>query len=221
MADEGTGRILGRDGEQSRARYPDSEGFVERNGQRLFYEVYGEGEQTIFLLPTWSMFHSRHWKMQIPYLARHFRVLAMDGLGNGRSDRPSDPRRYRAVEFARDCLAVMDATGTESAVMVSLSGGARYQLELARLAPERVLGAVFTGPMFPYTPSHLWFMRSKLVWWAFARPAISPQLYRWWGRFSAVLLASGLSGVRRVVRLQSPTGAAFHQGDRRRRGLGA
>ncbi|HTC60298.1 MAG TPA: alpha/beta fold hydrolase [Solirubrobacteraceae bacterium] len=183
---EEPGRIVGRDGEQSRARYPDSEGFVERNGQRLFYEVYGEGEETIFLLPTWSMFHSRHWKMQIPYLARHFRVLTMDGLGNGRSDRPGDPRRYRAVEFARDCLAVMDATGTESAVMVSVSAGARYQLELARLAPERVLGAVFTGPMFPYTPSHLWFMRSKLVWWAFARPAISPRLYRWWGRFSAV-----------------------------------
>src|ERR1700691_1758351 len=125
--------------------------------------------------------------MQIPYLARHLRVLVMDGLGSGRSDRPHDPRRYRAVEFARDCLAVMDATGTESAVTVSLSGGARYQLELARLAPERVLGAVFTGPMFPYTPSHLWFMRSKLFWWAFARPAISPQLYHWWwGRFSAV-----------------------------------
>jgi pimeloyl-ACP methyl ester carboxylesterase/predicted glycosyltransferase len=186
LVDEGTGRIVGRDGEQSRAHYPDSEGFVERAGQRLFYEVYGEGEETIFLLPTWSMFHSRHWKMQIPYLARHFRVLVMDGLGNGRSDRPRDPRRYRAVEFARDCLAVMDATGTESAVTVSLSAGARYQLELARLAPERILAAAFTGPMFPYTPSHLWFMRSKLVWWAFARPAISPQLYRWWGRFSAV-----------------------------------
>jgi pimeloyl-ACP methyl ester carboxylesterase/predicted glycosyltransferase len=185
LVDEGAGRIVGRDGEQSRARYPDEEGFVERSGQRLFYEVYGEGEQTVFLLPTWSMFHSRHWKMQIAYLARHFRVLVMDGLGNGRSDRPRDPRRYRAVEFARDCLAVMDATGTKSAVTVSLSAGARYQLELARLAPERVLGAVFTGPMFPYTPSHLWPMRSKLVWWAFARPAISPRLYRWWGRFSA------------------------------------
>ena len=61
--------------EQSRARYPDSEGFVERDGQRLFYEVYGEGEETIFLLPTWSLVHSRFWKMQIHYLARHFRVL--------------------------------------------------------------------------------------------------------------------------------------------------
>ena len=39
---------VGRDGEQSRARYPDSEGFVERDGQRLFYEVYGEGEETVW-----------------------------------------------------------------------------------------------------------------------------------------------------------------------------
>jgi pimeloyl-ACP methyl ester carboxylesterase/predicted glycosyltransferase len=144
---------IGRDGEQSRARYPDSDGYVERDGQRLFYEVYGEGEETIFLLPTWSVGHSRHWKMQIHYLARHFRVLTMDGLGNGRSDRCRDPKRYAPFEFARDCLAVMDATGTERAVMASLSTGAQYQFELARLAPERVVGAVFIGPLFPYTPS--------------------------------------------------------------------
>ncbi len=169
---------------QSRARYPDSEGFIERDGQRLFYEVYGEGEQTIFLLPTWSLVHALYWKMQIHYLARHFRVLSMDGLGNGRSDRCRDSRRYAPTEFARDCLAVMDASGTERAVMASLSTGAQYQLELARLAPERVLGAVFLGPLFPYTPSHLSFLlhpwaisfsrRFHLpspTWWAHMSPA--------------------------------------------------
>jgi len=46
--------------EQTRARYPDSEGFVERDGVRVFYELYGEGEQTILLMPTWSIVHSRH-----------------------------------------------------------------------------------------------------------------------------------------------------------------
>jgi pimeloyl-ACP methyl ester carboxylesterase/predicted glycosyltransferase len=146
-------RATGRGAEQSRARYPDVEGFVKRDGQSLFYEVYGEGEETIFLLPTWSVVHSRQWKMQIAYFARHFRVLSMDGLGNGRSDRCRDPKRYAPTEFARDCLAVMDETGTERAVMVSLSTGAQYQLELARLAQKRVLGAVFIGPLFPYTLS--------------------------------------------------------------------
>ena len=67
----------------TRARYPETEGFVERDGQRLFYEVYGEGEQTIFLLPTWSFAHSRHWKMQIAYLARHFRVLSWTAWATG------------------------------------------------------------------------------------------------------------------------------------------
>jgi pimeloyl-ACP methyl ester carboxylesterase/predicted glycosyltransferase len=149
--------------EQSRARYPDTDGFVERNGQRLFYEVYGEGQETIFLLPTWSQVHSRHWKMQIDYLARHFRVLSMDGLGNGRSDRCRNPKRYAPAEFARDCLAVMDATNTERAVMASLSTGAQYQIEIARLAPERVVGAVFIGPLFPYTPSKNTILTDPLV----------------------------------------------------------
>jgi pimeloyl-ACP methyl ester carboxylesterase/predicted glycosyltransferase len=172
--------------EQSRARYPDHEGYAERDGQRLFYEVYGEGEQTVFLLPTWSLFHSRHWKMQIPYLARHFRVLVMDGLGNGRSDRCRDPRRYASAEFARDCLAVMDATGTERAVMASLSTGAQYQLALARIAPERVAGAAFIGPVFPYTPSHLWFAGIRGFSRIFQRPLRIPQLYRWWARYNIV-----------------------------------
>jgi pimeloyl-ACP methyl ester carboxylesterase/predicted glycosyltransferase len=149
--------------EQSRARYPDIEGFVERDDQRLFYEVYGEGQETIFLLPTWSQVHSRHWKMQIDYLARHFRVLSMDGLGNGRSDRCRNPKRYAPAEFARDCLAVMDATNTERAVMASLSTGAQYQIEITRLAPERVVGAVFIGPLFPYTPSKNTILTDPLV----------------------------------------------------------
>jgi pimeloyl-ACP methyl ester carboxylesterase len=122
--------------EQTRARYPDEEGFVERDGQRLFYEVYGEGSETIFLLPTWSLVHARYWKMQIHYLARHFRVLTMDGLGNGRSDRCRDPRRYSPSEFARDCLAVMDASGTERAVMASLStSGSWARSSSARCSP--------------------------------------------------------------------------------------
>ena len=58
---------------------------------RVSWERYGDGEPTVFLLPTWSIVHSRFWKAQIPYLARHFRVLTFDGRGNGRSDRPPAP----------------------------------------------------------------------------------------------------------------------------------
>jgi pimeloyl-ACP methyl ester carboxylesterase/predicted glycosyltransferase len=171
---------------QTRARYPDREGFAERGGLRLYYEVHGAGEQTIFLIPTWSLIDSCHWKMQIAYFARHFRVLAVDGLGCGRSDRCLDPRRYAAAEFARDCLAVMDATDTERAVMVSLSTGAQYQLELARIAPERVAGAVFIGPLFPYTPSQHTFLLHPLA--LRLSRSLAPlrrfTVYRGWGRMS-------------------------------------
>jgi pimeloyl-ACP methyl ester carboxylesterase/predicted glycosyltransferase len=135
--------------EQTRARYPDSTGYVERDGVRLYYEVYGSGEQTVFLLPTWSIIHSRHWKMQIPYLARHCRVVTFDGRGNGRSDRPADADAYREAEFAADALAVMDATSTEHATIVSLSVGAQRALILAADHPDRVTGAVFICPAVP------------------------------------------------------------------------
>jgi pimeloyl-ACP methyl ester carboxylesterase/predicted glycosyltransferase len=136
-------------GEQTRARYPDSSGYVQRDGVRLYYEVYGSGEPTIFLLPTWSIIHSRHWKMQIPYLARHCRVVTFDGRGNGRSDRPADPDAYRETEFAADALAVLDATGTAQATIVALSVGAQRALILAADHPDRVTGAVFIGPAVP------------------------------------------------------------------------
>ena len=76
--------------EQTPRALPGRAGYVERDGVRIYYEVYGAGEPTVLLLPTWSIIHSRHWKMQIPYLARHCRVLTFDGRGNGRSDRPRD-----------------------------------------------------------------------------------------------------------------------------------
>jgi len=139
--------------EQTRARYPDLEGYVERDNVRSFYEVYGEAEPTILLMATWSIVHSRQWKMQIPYLARHCRVLTFDGRGNGRSDRRSEPDAYREEEYAADAVAVLDATATERAFVLSLSRGAERSLLLAANQPERVAGMVFIAPSLPLPPA--------------------------------------------------------------------
>ena len=139
--------------EQSRARYPDRTGFVERGGVRTFYEVYGDGQPTVLLMPTWSIIHSRHWKMQIPYLARYVRVITFDGRGNGHSDRPAEPEAYREEEYVADALAVMDATATERAVLVSLSRGAERSLLLAADHPERVERMAFIAPAVPLAPA--------------------------------------------------------------------
>jgi pimeloyl-ACP methyl ester carboxylesterase/predicted glycosyltransferase len=140
--------------EQSRARYPDEEGFVERDGVRVFYEVYGDGPRTLLLLPTWSIVHSRIWKAQIPYLSRHARVVTFDGRGNGRSDRPDGVAPYLEDEFARDALAVLDATGTERATLITSSCGALWGTILAADHPERVEGIVHIGPAVALAPGH-------------------------------------------------------------------
>ena len=132
--------------EGSRAMAPREEGYVERDGVRTFYEVYGHGATTILLLPTWSLVHSRIWRAQIAYLARHFRVVVFDGRGNGRSDRPLEPAAYLPQEFAADALAVLDATGTDRAITVSLSAGTTWNLILGAFFPQRVQAAAFLGP---------------------------------------------------------------------------
>jgi pimeloyl-ACP methyl ester carboxylesterase len=144
--------VTGTPREQTRARYPDEEGFVERDGVRTFYEVYGSGDPSVLLLPTWSIVHSRLWKMQIPYLARHCRIVTFDGRGNGRSDRPEVSTAYSDEEFARDALAVLDATGTRSAALVSESSGAKWALLLAAEHAERVASAIFIAPALPLGP---------------------------------------------------------------------
>ena len=149
-----TTAAVGAGREQSRARYPDQEGYVERDGVRVFYEVYGSGEPTVLLLPTWSIVHSRHWKMQIPYLARHCRVVTFDGRGNGRSDRPDGVEAYLESEFVADALAVMDATNTAQATLVGVSCGALWGTILAADHPERVDGLVFIGPAVGLVPGH-------------------------------------------------------------------
>lgn len=135
--------------EGMRARYPDIEGFVERDGIRVAYEVYGAGEPTIVFVPSWSIVHARIWKAQIPYLARRHRIVTFDPRGNGRSDRPSNAEAYSEQEMAADLLAVMDATGTQRAVLVSLSLGAQRTLIAAAEQPDRVSGLIFIGPGVP------------------------------------------------------------------------
>ncbi len=129
-----------------RAAHPDQTGHIERDGARLGYEVFGKGHPTILLLPTWTIIHSRFWKMQVPYLARHYRVVTYDGPGNGMSDRVTDPARYTVEACADDAAAVLDACGTDRAVVVGLSKGARYGTRLAALHPDRVMGLALIGP---------------------------------------------------------------------------
>jgi pimeloyl-ACP methyl ester carboxylesterase/predicted glycosyltransferase len=139
-------------GSASRALEPGDGGFAESGGVRIAYEVFGHGPETLLLLSPWAIVHSRFWKLQVPYLARHFRVVTYDGRGNGRSDRPQGPDAYGQRITAGDALAVMDAAGVDDAVVVCHCAPAGAALLLAVEHAARVRGAVFMSPALPITP---------------------------------------------------------------------
>jgi pimeloyl-ACP methyl ester carboxylesterase/UDP:flavonoid glycosyltransferase YjiC (YdhE family) len=139
-----------------RAREPDESGYAVNDGVRIYYEVFGTGSPTILLLPTLAIVTSRHWKAQVPYLARHYRVVTFDPRGNGKSDRPVSDGAYDDDAMVSDVAAVLAATGTESAVLAGMCAGVRWASLFAAEHPERVLGlfaiAANIGPLAPPHP---------------------------------------------------------------------
>ncbi len=148
--------------EARRALTPTTSGVVVRDGVRIAWEVFGEGDRTVVLMPTWSIIPSRHWKAQVPYLARHFRVVTFDGRGSGASDRPTGAAAYTDEQYAADTVAVLDATGTQQAVLVSLSCGGSWSVHVAAGHPERVQGLFAISPScgFTVTDPH----REQFAW---------------------------------------------------------
>lgn len=129
--------------------------FVERDGVRIAYDVQGSGDRTLLFMPAWSIVHSRMWKGQVPYFARHARVVTFDGRGNGRSDK-SPSLDYSDEAFAADTLAVLDASQTARATIVALSAGARWALMVAARYPERVERLICIGPAVTLGPTVEW-----------------------------------------------------------------
>jgi pimeloyl-ACP methyl ester carboxylesterase len=81
-------------------------------------------------------------------------VITYDGLGNGASDRPTEPSFYGDYDFADDAASVLAATHTEHAAIASVSAGALWALALAGRHPERVSAAIFIGASVPLAPPH-------------------------------------------------------------------
>ena len=142
-------QVTGTPLEQSRARRPDREGSLDRDGVRVFWESYGEGEPAVVLFPSWMLVNSRIWKMQIPFLAARHRVVTLDPRGNGRSDRPGSAAAYDQQAYIDDALAVMDHLGLERSVVIGFSIGGLHVLAFAAQHPGRVAGVVTIAASLP------------------------------------------------------------------------
>jgi pimeloyl-ACP methyl ester carboxylesterase len=116
-------------------------------GYRLSYDEYGSGDRPVVLIH--GLLMNRHMFERLgPALAdRGHRVIAIDLLGHGRSDRPEDLQRYSMPLFAYQVNALLDHLGVETAVVGGTSLGANVSLQMAVRFPERVEGLFIEMPV--------------------------------------------------------------------------
>lgn len=120
----------------------DVEGYVEHDGARIWYAIYGAGPPVILLHG--GLGHGGNWSYQVPALVEAgYRAVLIDSRGHGRSTRDTRPFAYELM--ASDVLSVMDALNLEAASLVGWSDGATISLILAMKAPSRARRVYFFG----------------------------------------------------------------------------
>jgi pimeloyl-ACP methyl ester carboxylesterase len=116
-------------------------------GQKLAYQIYGEGSRNLVLLPGLLLPSRMHEPLAFALVERGNRVITLDLLGHGESDRPRDMWRYSMPSFGRQVVALLDHLELDQAVVGGTSLGANVTLEVASLAPARLRGMVIEMPV--------------------------------------------------------------------------
>jgi pimeloyl-ACP methyl ester carboxylesterase len=117
------------------------------DGHRLVYDEYGAGTRPFLLMSGLLLPRSMHRSMATALAERGNRVITLDLLGHGESDRPRDMWRYSMPLFAEQALGLLDHLEIDEAVVGGTSLGANVTLETLVQAPERVRGAMLEMPV--------------------------------------------------------------------------
>jgi pimeloyl-ACP methyl ester carboxylesterase len=141
--------------------------FFKFEGQRLAYTEFGGGPavltpgggrgrtarsapangRPLILLHGLLLSQEMHRPLAEELAARGNRVITLDLLGHGQSDRPRDMWRYSMAKYGAQVLALMDHLQIEQAVVMGTSLGANAALEIAARNPERLRGMVIEMPV--------------------------------------------------------------------------
>jgi pimeloyl-ACP methyl ester carboxylesterase len=136
--------------EQPASSYRVESGHFEAGGHRLYYEAYGEGDR--LLVYTHGLLLDARFNRGIARALadRGHRVVLVDLLGHGRSDKPAHASAYRMDLYVDQVVALLDHLGAEEAVIGGVSLGADVSLMMATHAPERVKGLVIEMPVLEW-----------------------------------------------------------------------
>jgi pimeloyl-ACP methyl ester carboxylesterase len=119
----------------------------EHDGHRLAYTEFGGGTRTLVLLHGLLLSQKMHHGLARDLAVRGNRVVTLDLLGHGASDRPVDMTAYGMQFFAEQVVALLDHLGAEEAVVGGTSLGANTALEVAAAAPSRLRGMLIEMPV--------------------------------------------------------------------------
>jgi pimeloyl-ACP methyl ester carboxylesterase len=116
-------------------------------GRRLAYTVYGAGPRTTVMLHGLLLSQKMHRPLAKALARRGNRVITLDLLGHGQSDRPRDMTAYSMTFFGEQIIALLDHLEIDEAVLAGTSLGANATLEAAVAHPDRVRGMVLEMPV--------------------------------------------------------------------------
>jgi pimeloyl-ACP methyl ester carboxylesterase len=117
------------------------------DGHRISYDEYGEGDRPLVLIHGLLMNRRMFDRLGPEMAALGNRVIAMDLLGHGLSDRPSEMSRYSMTFFAKQVETLLDHLELDQAVIGGTSLGANTTLELAHMSPDRVKAMMVEMPV--------------------------------------------------------------------------
>jgi pimeloyl-ACP methyl ester carboxylesterase len=117
------------------------------DGHRLVYDVYGEGDQVVVYLHGLLLDSELNRGIAQALAEQGNRVVLLDLLGHGRSDKPTHATQYRIDSYAEQVVGVMDHLGLEQAVLGGISLGANVSLFAATRHPDRVRALVLEMPV--------------------------------------------------------------------------
>jgi pimeloyl-ACP methyl ester carboxylesterase len=117
--------------------------YVAANGLDIYYEEYGSGEPLILLHGGTET--SKGWQPHIPFFAPHFRVIAPDSRGHGRTNNPAGELSYRLM--ADDVAAFIRALDLKKPLVFGYSDGGQIALEIgmrySHLTRALIVGAAW------------------------------------------------------------------------------
>jgi pimeloyl-ACP methyl ester carboxylesterase len=116
-------------------------------GHRLVFDEYGGGEKPVLLVHGLLLSRKMHGPLASSLAREGFRVICLDVLGHGDSDRPEEMWNYSMPLFGSQAVALLDYLEIDRAVIGGTSLGANTTLEAASAAPERVQGMVVEMPV--------------------------------------------------------------------------